>query len=330
MFNEIKDNGSIRNVINSPNRPMEPRNHFSKTPIIYDSLFFISFNTTGNCILGSSAVDNTFWEGTLLYFENDKELEQYNYCGSYIHSTTSDGKFINEKMIALADDTGHINVLSIDEDNSIRTTNYFRLADRVPQVDVWDNSSRILGCGNKSIYIFDFKSSDTKPLQRYEWFHCDTINCVNTLKKDTNLFLSGGRDRLACIWDMRDPVAASLLYTNEFSSVTSIAWNQQDNNYIVTGTQAGDVYLLDKREPKEFLSVLYCFSAPVNRICFKDSSNFAVCGDTNEVLIINSKTSNLDIVYRNEKHQGHVKGLAWYNDVLYSCGFKQTLIKHVI
>lgn len=120
-----------------------------------------------------------------------------------------------------------------------------------------------------------------------------------------------------------------VLYNNEFSTITSVAWNQYDDNYLVAGTQAGDIYLLDKREPKDFISVLYCFSAPVNRISFKNSKDFAVCGDSKEVLVINSEGDNLDVVYKNEKHKGHVKGLAWYEDTLYSCGFGKSVINHV-
>ncbi|CAH1107259.1 unnamed protein product [Psylliodes chrysocephalus] len=326
---EIEDNCKKIRAVFPPNAPMEPRNHFSTTPVIYDTLFFVDFNKLGNCILGTSGVAETFWEGTLLYFDNIKQLDNFDYQTYYIYSSNSDGKFINDKTVVLADDTGHINVLSIEVDSSIRTINYFRLSNRVPQIGVWDNSNRILGASDRSISIWECNSVDGKPLKSFDNYHWDTVTCLDTLRNNTNLFVSGARDRLACIWDVRNPVPASVLYNNEFSTITSVAWNQYDDNYLVAGTQAGDIYLLDKREPKDFISVLYCFSAPVNRISFKNSKDFAVCGDSKEVLVINSEGDNLDVVYKNEKHKGHVKGLAWYEDTLYSCGFGKSVINHV-
>ncbi|CAH1187323.1 unnamed protein product [Phyllotreta striolata] len=323
------ENSNKLKAVFPPNAPMESHCTFSQTPVIYDNLFFIDFNKRGNCILGGSGVDETFWEGSLLYFENSKQLlENFNYAGYYVYSTNSDGKFVNENTVALADDTGHLNIVSIEVDTSLRTINYFRLSNIVSELSVWDNSPRVLTAADRTVSIWDCNSADGKPLEKYESYHLDTVTSVDTLRSDTNLFTSGGNDRLACIWDRRNPSVASVLYANEFSSITSVAWNQYDDNYIIAGTQAGDIYLLDRREPKEFVSIFYCFSAPVNKISFKDAKNFAVCGDTREILVINSEEDNFNVVYKNGKHKGHVKGLAWHGGVLFTCGFGRSVIKH--
>ncbi|XP_072388132.1 methylosome protein WDR77 [Diabrotica undecimpunctata] len=331
MLDQVQEpNAFIRKKTTLPNAPLEPRNHFSKTPVIYDHLFFVNFNKAGHSILGASAITDSFWEGTLLYFKDEDQLENFDYHGSYVYGTTSDGKFIDDKTIALAEDSGHINILSIDEDATLRTTNYFWLCERVPEIAVWENSSRILSCAGRTVYIYDANSTNGKPTERYDSYHCDTVSSVDTLKDNTNVFLSGGRDRMACIWDMRNSVAASLLYSNEFSAINSVAWNQSNTNYIAVGTQAGDVYLLDKREPKDFVSVISCFPSPVNRLRFNNNSNLAVCGDSKDVLVVNTQSNNMNVIYKNEKHKGHVKGLSWNGDVLFSCGFERSLIKHVL
>lgn len=118
---EIEDNCKKIRAVFPPNAPMEPRNHFSTTPVIYDTLFFVDFNKLGkffrfmveyfkllflffflgNCILGTSGVAETFWEGTLLYFDNIKQLDNFDYQTYYIYSSNSDGKFINDKTVII-------------------------------------------------------------------------------------------------------------------------------------------------------------------------------------------------------------------------------------
>ncbi|CAH1119909.1 unnamed protein product [Phaedon cochleariae] len=316
-------------VVFPPNKPMEPRKKFSTVPVVYDSLFFLDFNERGNCILGSSEVAGTFWEGTLLHFQDDKHMEDFDYNGHYIYSTASDGKFLTTNTIALAEDTGHINILSLDEDRKIRTTNYLRLGEHIPKIETWKDSNRILACAGRSVSIWEADCVERKPVEKFDNIHLEPVICVDTLKNNKNMFISGGVDRMACIWDLRNSVPCTVLYNNEFSSLMSISWNQYDDNYIIVGTLAGDVYLLDKREPKSFISVLHCFDRKVNRIGFNDAKEFAVCGDSPEVLIVNCKSSYLETIYRNGKHPGHVKDLKWHKGTLYTCGFGKCVVKHV-
>lgn len=119
------------------------------------------------------------------------------------------------------------------------------------------------------------------------------------------------------------------MYANEFSSITSISWNQYDGNYVAIGTQAGDVYLVDKREPGYFLSVLHCFDSGVNKMAFSNATDFAVCGDANDIVIASRSEKGLEAQFRNSSHLGPVKDLKWHNDTFYSCGFGKCLIKSV-
>lgn len=119
------------------------------------------------------------------------------------------------------------------------------------------------------------------------------------------------------------------MYRNEFSSITAVSCNQDEDNYVAIGTAAGDLYLVDKREPKEFVSVLSCFEAPIHRIDYK-KSKIAVCGDTKEVLIADTQDYVLNNIYNNSDHKNFVRDVKWHNDVLYSCGFGTSIIKHLI
>lgn len=154
------------------------------------------------------------------------------------------------------------------------------------------------------------------------------MNDVATVKTLPNIFASAAADRKCCLWDDRNPVPASILYINEFCSLTSVACNQNNTNYIVVGTEGGDVYLLDKREPKEFISVANC-NCYIHRLSFDDqSTRLAVCGDLNKVFVFKCEDEILNSAYCNDKHSDFVRGLAWHKESLYTCGFDQQVIKH--
>lgn len=112
-------------------------------------------------------------------------MENFDYSGHYIYATTSDGKFVknnivsNQKQqsrqnitlylqIALAEDTGNINVISLDPDSTIRPINYFKVIERIPQLSVWNDSSKVLSCSDRSIMIWDIDSIDRKPCEKFE------------------------------------------------------------------------------------------------------------------------------------------------------------------
>lgn len=108
-----------------------------------------------------------------------------------------------------------------------------------------------------------------------------------------------------------------------------MSWNQEDDNYVAIGTAAGDLYLVDKREPEDFISVLSCFQAPIHNMDYKNS-RIAVCGETNEILVAECKDYILNAIYKNNQHKSFVRDVKWYDNVLYSCGFGTSLVKHVI
>lgn len=121
----------------------------------------------------------------------------------------------------------------------------------------------------------------------------------------------------------------SVLYRNEFSSITSVSWDQDQDNYVAIGTEAGDLYLVDKREPKDFVSVLSCFEVPIRRTDISNSK-IAICGDTNEVIVASSQDSLLNIIFNNKEHKDFVRDVKWFDNILYSCGYGTSLVKHVI
>lgn len=119
-----------------------------------------------------------------------------------------------------------------------------------------------------------------------------------------------------------------VLYQNEFASLMSVAWNLHATDYITVGSQGGDIYNLDIRQPKQFVDSHRCFEASIHHMAFNNLGYLAVCGDCTNVVVLNSK-DNMNVSYESKDHGAFVRGLAWFEDTLYSCGFDKKFIKHM-
>lgn len=121
-----------------------------------------------------------------------------------------------------------------------------------------------------------------------------------------------------------------MLYTNEFSALTSVAWNPLNTDTVVVASEAGDIYLIDVKHPKEFLSVHNCFEDSIHRMVFNNSGFLAVCGDNPEVKVFTCTNNSFNILHTSLEHKDFVRGAAWNGDILYTCGFDKEIIKHVM
>lgn len=113
------NNTRVERVIFPPNKPMDRKLTFSTSPKLYHNFNYIDFNKEGmylnhtetlkhiyvyicflgNSLLGCNNSTGTFWEGTLLYFNDADSMISYNNVGHYIYASTSDGKFLSPKMV---------------------------------------------------------------------------------------------------------------------------------------------------------------------------------------------------------------------------------------
>lgn len=46
-------------------------------------------------------------------------------------------------------------------------------------------------------------------LRIFRNYHLDKVTCVDTFRQDTNVFLTGSRDKMAYVWDLRNSAPAS-------------------------------------------------------------------------------------------------------------------------
>jgi len=318
-------------VVYPPNRPLERVLTPSKTPVSYDYLYFVDINEKGELIVGSSNVNGAYWEGTLYHYKNGAAAITEQYSSYYISaSSIADAKFIkNSNRVVTAEDSGHLRVLAInDGEPKIKWKDFFITDARIEQLATWNTGHKVLSCGDTSITLWDVENTNTNPVEEFKDYHTELVTSVDVNKNEYNIFASASIDRRACIWDDRLKMPATVLYQNEFSALTSIVWNPAQPEYVVVGSQGGDIYNMDIRQPKDFVDFYHCFDAYVNRAAFSNSGNLAVCGDTSTILVLNNK-DNFKIIYTNNDHSAYVRGVAWFEETMYSCGFDKKIIKHV-
>lgn len=315
-------------VVFPPNSYFQRDLNYSQTAVIHKCLYYLDFNENQEVILGSSSVNSTLWEGSLLYFKNTEDLIHEKFNGCYIGPTSCDGKFLDNNLVAIADDTGDLSILNISD--TIELYSYYKHFQRIPQLAVWNKSSKVLTCSGRSILVIDINVS-AKPTDEYLNFHTENILSVDTLRSHSNIFLSAGLDQKAILWDEREKEPVSVIYSNEFAALTSVAWHQTNDNNILIGTEAGDIYLVDKRDPNTFVDVNRCLKSSIYRITYGQNNQFAVCSESNEVLVLDCSDTSLNVTYNNKEHDDIVRGLAWSKDgTLYSCGYNKKIVKHLI
>lgn len=80
----------------------------------------------------------------------------------------------------MAEDTGDLKILSIDEDNRIRALSYFKVMELIPQLGTWHQSKRILAASRNSISVWEADDLDKKPIELFEYVL--TIDILNAYK----------------------------------------------------------------------------------------------------------------------------------------------------
>ncbi|KAK5640060.1 hypothetical protein RI129_010871 [Pyrocoelia pectoralis] len=320
----------VENLIYPPNKPLERILLHSEEPILYDYLSVIDINDKGEIILGSSNVSAGYWESSLFFYKDGTAALTNDYFHYFTGATSiSDAIFIpNTTKILLAEDTFSLKLLDIDNSLCLKCEDFFYTNALVQQLSSWHTNEKIVSCADTQISIWNFGSTNTsQPITEFKNVHTDIVRSVSVNKNENNLFATASMDRKSCIWDDRMKSPATVLYQNDFCGLTSVAWNPKHSQYVVIGSKGGEIYNVDIRQLKEFLANYHCFDSSIHRMKFNDSGNLAVCGGTTDVITFSCE-DNFQVIRNMNTHLSYVRGLAWFHDTLYSCGFDKQIIKH--
>lgn len=105
-------------------------------------------------------------------------------------------------------------------------------------------------------------------------------------------------------------------------------WHPTKSNIVAIGTSSGDLYLVDVREPMEFLAKKTCFDRSVHRTSFNNQGLLAVCADDSKVMVLDCATDDMKVAYMDDQHSDFVRGFAWEDNNLFSCGWDKKVLIH--
>lgn len=327
-------------VVFPPNHPLSSAGR--QQPVIYDEILFVDINSKGNTIVGSSSITDTYWQSTLFYYDSTKDANQNK--SSSIHqckSTVGVAKFFGDNKILIAEDfLPSLKLMSIsDSSNSSTNISLSHTEDltyRITSLALWNHTTKAISSSGNYISIWNVQNSELSLLNQYENYHFDTVNDVDSCKSNEHIFTSVSKDRRACLWDIRKERPAKIVYENEFSSLTAVAYDPSNEYLNYFGTEAGDIYVVDLRKSGEFLHVIRCYdSYGIFRMKTNKNTDkgvmLAVCGEGSEIKVFDiGKDGSLKVRYNYCPINGAVvRDMAWSpEDVLYSCGFNQEFNEH--
>lgn len=70
--------------------------------------------------------------------------------------------------MALAEDTGLLNILSVDDSATLKQINHFRNSKRITEIGVWKSSSNVATAFSRNIAVWDMNSNEKRPSCLFE------------------------------------------------------------------------------------------------------------------------------------------------------------------
>lgn len=82
------------------------------------------------------------------------------------------------------------------------------------------------------------------------------------------------------------------------------------------------------REPDRVITKASCFLRGIHKTCFSNNNILAVCADHCEVKVYDIVNEDFRSIYVDDRHIDFIRGLAWYEDTLVSCGWDSSVFTH--
>lgn len=309
-----------------------------RPPVINKNLQFILIYNENSAVLGGSNMTDRYWCGTVWYF---KSITDFNKDKAFAASDTGsgacDGVFISENKFVICEDSGVLQVFSLDntdsESDTLQCLGYAcQHDDSILTVSAFSDASRVVTGGmDYCIKVWDLEELITQ--KSFGFAHTDIITSVDVQPRSDTTFVSTSLDCEALIWDIRQSKPAQRIL-KEADGLTAVNWNCILDHIVAVGDAIGNVKLIDIRKTgTPVLHEASVSSRGIHKLLFNPnaerSEQLACCSDDTlvEVVDINSEFFT---TYKNEDHTDFVRGLAWCGDMLYTCSWDNTVIKHKI
>ncbi|XP_015231526.1 PREDICTED: methylosome protein 50 [Cyprinodon variegatus] len=293
------------------------------------------YRADGTLLLGASSLSGRNWQGSVWIYSEPEQAPSEGFCkaGVQTEAGVTDVKWVAEKVVAVASDSGALELWELAEDERLLVNRFTRYEhDHIVTTvsPIKGGSSAVTGSMDCRIKVWDL--SQETVVTTYN-VHTQPVNCVACSPTDESLFVSCGQDGRLLMWDVRKPDKPASRIDVKFpnSSPTAAAWHPHHRSTIAFGDDLGNVSLKDflGAEPARVEKV---HSRRVNNLSFSTNSAslLASVSDDCSLSVMNAE---LQEIFRDRSHQDFVKDVCWRHgdsSTLTTVGWDHHVLHHNI
>ncbi|CAI5687869.1 methylosome protein 50 [Oreochromis aureus] len=293
------------------------------------------YRADGTLLLGASSLSGRSWQGSVWIYSDPDQAPSEGFCkaGVQTEAGVTDVKWVSEKGIIVASDSGALELWELAEDERLLVNRFTKndhdhiVTTVSPMVGA---TAAVTGSMDCRIKVWDL--SQEMVVTTYN-VHTQPVTCVACSPTDESLFLSCSQDGRVLLWDRRKPnkPASRIDVESPSCSPTSLAWHPHHRSTIAFGDELGRVTV------KDFLGsersrVEKVHSRRVNGLAFSTHSTplLASVSDDCSVAVMDSE---LREILRDRRHQDYVKGVSWLHNgssTLTTVGWDHLVLHHKV
>ncbi|XP_058488713.1 methylosome protein WDR77-like [Solea solea] len=293
------------------------------------------YRADGSLMLGASSLSGRSWQGSVWIYSDPEQAPSEGFCkaGVQTEAGITDAKWVTEKGVAVASDSGALELWELAEDEALLVNRFTKqehddIATTVSPIT--GGTGAVTGSMDCRIKVWDL--SQETVLTTYG-AHTQPIVCVACSPTDEALFISCGQDGRVLLWDKRKPnkPASRIGVEAPTCSATTIAWHPHHRSTIAIGDELGRVSVKDFLGT-EVARVESVHSRRVSGLAFSTHSAplLATVSDDCSVAVLNSE---LHEIMRDRRHQDYVRGVCWRHggsNTLTTVGWDHLVLHHTV
>ncbi|XP_068451241.1 methylosome protein WDR77 isoform X2 [Clinocottus analis] len=254
-------------------------------------------------------------------------------AGVQTETGVTDVKWVSEKSIAVASDSGALELWELAEDERLLVNRFTKHEhDHIVTTvsPVTGANSVVTGSMDCRIKVWDL--SQETAVTTYN-VHTQPVSCIACSPTEESLFISCGQDGRVLMWDRRKPdkPASRIDVESPSCSPTTVAWHPHHRSTIAFGDELGRVTVKDflGTEPARMQNV---HSRRVNGLAFSthSASLLASISDDCSLVVLNGE---LQEILKDRRHQDFVKGVCWLHggsNTLTTIGWDHLVLHHTV
>lgn len=293
------------------------------------------YRADGTLLLGASSLTGRTWQGSVWLYSDPEKAPNEGFCtaGVQTEAGITDVKWVSEKGVAVASDSGALELWELAEDERLlvnRFTKYEHDHIVTTVSPITGASGAVTGSMDCRIKVWDL--SQETVITTYS-AHSGPVTCVACSPSDESLFMSCGQDGRVLMWDKRKPnkPASRIDADSPYCLPTTVVWHPHHRSTVAFGDELGRVIVKDFLGT-ERAQVANVHSRRVNGLAFSthSASLLASVSDDCSLAVMNTQ---LQEILRDQRHQDFVKGVSWLHggsNSLTTVGWDHLVLHHSV